>query len=64
MRKITYKTSGVDMRKADDFLNGIKGFLSSSSLSKIAAFGCPFDLKPFLGRYKYNDYSLLKVVLI
>lgn len=50
--KYTYKTAGVDISKADEFVGGIKNFLSSSPLSKIAAFGCPFDLSPFTKKYK------------
>ncbi|MCK9614866.1 MAG: phosphoribosylformylglycinamidine cyclo-ligase [Candidatus Omnitrophica bacterium] len=52
MKQNTYKTSGVDIAKADAFVDGIKNFLSSSPLSKIAAFGCPFDLSPYLKKYK------------
>lgn len=52
MRKITYKNSGVDIKKADDFVKGIKSFLFSGNLNKVAAFGCPFDLAPFLKKYK------------
>ncbi|MDP2924333.1 MAG: phosphoribosylformylglycinamidine cyclo-ligase [Candidatus Omnitrophota bacterium] len=50
--KLTYKNSGVDIKKADDFVKGIKGFLCADSLSKVAAFGCPFDLGPFIKKYK------------
>lgn len=50
--KYTYKTAGVDISKADEFVDGIKSFLSSSPLSKVAAFGCPFDLSPFIKKYK------------
>ncbi|MEI8349759.1 MAG: phosphoribosylformylglycinamidine cyclo-ligase [Candidatus Omnitrophota bacterium] len=49
---MTYKKSGVDIKKADDFVKGIKSFLYTDALSKIAAFGCPFDLGPFLKDYK------------
>lgn len=52
MKQNTYKTAGVDIAKADEFVGGIKNFLSSSPLSKIAAFGCPFDLSPFIKKYK------------
>lgn len=52
MKQNTYKTAGVDIAKADEFVDGIKNFLSSSALSKIAAFGCPFDLSPFTKKYK------------
>lgn len=53
MKKITYKNSGVDIKKADVFVDGIKNFLSFSSLSQVAAFGCPFDLAPYLKKYKH-----------
>ncbi|MDD4182959.1 MAG: phosphoribosylformylglycinamidine cyclo-ligase [Candidatus Omnitrophica bacterium] len=52
MKHNTYKLAGVDIAKADSFVSGIKNFLSSSPLSKIAAFGCPFDLSPFVKKYK------------
>ncbi|MBU2103182.1 MAG: phosphoribosylformylglycinamidine cyclo-ligase [Candidatus Omnitrophota bacterium] len=52
MARLTYKDSGVDVRKADHFVRGINGFLTSSALSEIAAFGCPFDLGPALKKYK------------
>jgi phosphoribosylformylglycinamidine cyclo-ligase len=51
MKKISYKDSGVDIKKADDFVKGIK-FLYSGKLSKVAAFGCPFDLTPLIKKYK------------
>jgi phosphoribosylformylglycinamidine cyclo-ligase len=50
--KLTYKNSGVDIKKADDFVKGIKGFLCADNLSKVAAFGCPFGLGPFIKKYK------------
>jgi phosphoribosylformylglycinamidine cyclo-ligase len=53
MKRIDYKNCGVDIKKAEYFVKGIKGFLSSDSLSKVAAFGCPFDLKPFIKKYKH-----------
>jgi len=52
MKHSTYKTAGVDIAKADEFVAKIGGFLSSSPLSKIAAFGCPFDLSSFIKKYK------------
>lgn len=52
MKKITYKNAGVDIAKADIFVKGIKNFLSISALSQVAAFGCPFDLTPFIKKYK------------
>lgn len=52
MKKITYKNAGVDIAKADVFVKGIKTFLSFSALSQVAAFGCPFDLSPYLKKYK------------
>jgi phosphoribosylformylglycinamidine cyclo-ligase len=52
MKQYIYKSAGVDIAKADAFVDGIKDFLSPSILSKIAAFGCPFDLTPFKKKYK------------
>ncbi|UCD14995.1 MAG: phosphoribosylformylglycinamidine cyclo-ligase [Candidatus Omnitrophota bacterium] len=48
MGKLSYKKSGVDIEKADKFVEGIKGFISSSKMSKISAFGSLFSIKPFL----------------
>ncbi|MFA5271026.1 MAG: phosphoribosylformylglycinamidine cyclo-ligase [Candidatus Omnitrophota bacterium] len=52
MKEITYKNAGVDIDKADIFVKGIKNFISISALSQVAAFGCPFDLEPFIKKYK------------
>jgi phosphoribosylformylglycinamidine cyclo-ligase len=52
MAKLTYKDSGVDIAKADVFVKSIKGFMSLGALSKIAAFGCPFDLTLFAKKCK------------
>ncbi len=53
MKKLSYKNSGVDITKADNFVDGIKNFLSLSKLSQVAAFGCPFDLGQSLKKYKH-----------
>ncbi|MDD5583965.1 MAG: phosphoribosylformylglycinamidine cyclo-ligase [Candidatus Omnitrophica bacterium] len=52
MAKLTYKDSGVDIGKADVFVKSIKGLVAADALSKVAAFGCPFDLTSFAKKYK------------
>ena len=51
MKKITYRSSGVDIKKAISFTKNINDFIYNSRLSKISAFGCPFDLKDILKNY-------------
>jgi len=48
MKKLTYKTSGVDIAKADAFVAAIKGMVGSNIKSSARAFGAPFSLSPFL----------------
>lgn len=48
MSKITYKKSGVNIKKADEFVKGMKGIFRSSKINKAAAFGSLFNLKPLL----------------
>ena len=52
MKKVTYKKSGVDIKKADEFVNGIKKFVAKGPLSIPAAFGTPFQIAPVLKKYK------------
>ncbi len=52
MSKITYKKSGVDIKKADQFVKGIKNIFSQSKINKTSAFGSLFNLKPLLRNYK------------
>jgi len=52
-KKLTYAESGVDIKKADQFVDGIKGMLAKSVLAKVAAFGCPFDLGALSKKYKH-----------
>ncbi|MDD5195210.1 MAG: phosphoribosylformylglycinamidine cyclo-ligase [Candidatus Omnitrophica bacterium] len=51
MKKLTYKNAGVDIAKADGFVKAINCFLSKDKLSKVSAFGCPFDLSPYFKKY-------------
>lgn len=51
-KKITYKTAGVDIAKADEFVKKIKNFCGEGKINKVAAFGSLFDLKPFAGKCK------------
>ncbi|MFH1503765.1 MAG: phosphoribosylformylglycinamidine cyclo-ligase [Candidatus Omnitrophota bacterium] len=48
MRKVTYKNSGVDIKKAEDFIKKIK----VNNLSKVEAFGSLFNLQTILKKYK------------
>ena len=52
MKKITYKKSGVDIKKADKFVKGMSAIFSKSKINKMAAFGSLFDLKPIIKKYK------------
>ena len=45
MKKITYKSAGVDIKKAEQFVRAIKGMVSKSALAGVSAFGCAFDLQ-------------------
>jgi len=49
---LTYKQSGVDIKAADRFVDGIKNFVSKDPLSKVAAFGSLFALGPYLKNCK------------
>jgi phosphoribosylformylglycinamidine cyclo-ligase len=48
MKKITYKSSGVDIKKADEFIGAIKGLVKSTKqpgvMDKAKAFGSLFEL--------------------
>ena len=52
MKQLTYRQSGVNIKKADAFVGNIKNFVSKSSLSKISAFGSLFDLSGYNRCYK------------
>lgn len=52
MKKITYKKSGVNINKADEFVKGVKNIFTQSKINKAAAFGSLFDLQPFTKKYK------------
>ncbi|MBU1367724.1 MAG: phosphoribosylformylglycinamidine cyclo-ligase [Candidatus Omnitrophica bacterium] len=52
MPKITYKQAGVDIKGADEFVKGIKQFVSKGRSNAPSAFGSLFDLKPLLKKYK------------
>jgi phosphoribosylformylglycinamidine cyclo-ligase len=52
MGSATYKKSGVDISKADEFVKGIKGFVFSNKASKIGAFGSLFNMSGYLKKYK------------
>lgn len=49
---LTYKQSGVDIKAADKFVHGIKGFVSKDPMTKVAAFGSLFALAPYLKNCK------------
>ncbi|MCK4912575.1 MAG: phosphoribosylformylglycinamidine cyclo-ligase [Candidatus Omnitrophica bacterium] len=48
MSRVTYKKSGVDIKKADQFVKGMKNIFSQTKLNKAAAFGSLFNFKPLL----------------
>lgn len=52
MVKITYKKSGVDIRKADQFVRGMKKIFAKTKINKTSAFGSLFNLKGQLENYK------------
>lgn len=52
MSRMTYKKSGVDIKKADYFVKGIKNIFSQGKINKTSAFGSLFNLKPLLKKYK------------
>ncbi len=52
MGKITYKKSGVDIKKGDDFAKGIKSIFGQNKIDNLAAFGSLFELKDLLKKYK------------
>lgn len=49
---INYKKAGVNIAGADAFVKSIKGFVSSSKLGNISAFGSLFEIAPLLKTYK------------
>lgn len=49
---LTYKDSGVDIKKADDFIKRIKPFVFSEKGSRVSAFGSLFNLGAILKKYK------------
>jgi len=51
VKRTTYKKSGVDIKKADEFIADIKGFVSKSAFGP-AAFGSLFEIAPLLKEYK------------
>jgi len=51
-KRVTYKTAGVNIAKAEEFVKGIKGCCSKSKLNSFSAFGSLFDLKPFSAKCK------------
>lgn len=48
MTKITYKRSGVDIKKADQFIRGLNRLLPRDKINKTSAFGSLFNLKSAL----------------
>ena len=52
MRKITYKNSGVDIKKGDEFVRGIQSIFAHKKANDVAAFGSMFNLKDILKKYK------------
>ena len=52
MAKISYKTAGVDVRKADKFVKAIKGFCKTGGKSPVSAFGSIYDFASELKKLK------------
>ena len=48
MKKITYKSSGVNINKGEAFIKGIKSIFPKSKKSPISAFGSFFNLTKLL----------------
>ncbi|MBU1122388.1 MAG: phosphoribosylformylglycinamidine cyclo-ligase [Candidatus Omnitrophica bacterium] len=53
MKNVSYKKSGVNIKAADTFVKGIKGFVASDPLNKVAAFGALFNISRILKNYKH-----------
>ena len=51
-KKLTYKSSGVNIKKADDFVKAIKSSVPKRGGSGVSAFGSLFDLSVFKKSYK------------
>ncbi|MCF7873794.1 MAG: phosphoribosylformylglycinamidine cyclo-ligase [Candidatus Omnitrophica bacterium] len=52
MGRIDYKKAGVDIKKADQFVEGISSFVSSKKINRTSAFGSLFDFKNIAKKYK------------
>lgn len=52
MGESSYQKSGVDIKAGDDFVAGIKEWVSSDKLAKVAAFGALFNISRILRKYK------------
>ncbi|MFO8053417.1 MAG: phosphoribosylformylglycinamidine cyclo-ligase [Candidatus Omnitrophota bacterium] len=52
MGRIDYKKAGVDIKKADQFVEGISSFVSSQKINGVSAFGSLFDFKAIAKKYK------------
>jgi len=52
VKKITYKKSGVDIKKADEFVKEMKAIFAQGKINKMFAFGSLFDFKPLISKYK------------
>ncbi len=50
--KVTYRRAGVDVKKAEEFVKGIRSLLRSKR-GDTQAFGCLFDLKEILKKYRH-----------
>ena len=52
LKGVTYRKSGVNIAKADEFVKGMKGIFGQSKSDKVSAFGSLFNFKPFVKKYK------------
>lgn len=51
-KNLTYKKSGVDISKADEFVSNIKKFVTVDKLARVGAFGSLFDFSCQMKNYK------------
>ena len=55
MKKITYKESGVDIKKADEFVKGMKTIFAQGKINKMSAFGSLYKIPVFVDKAFKGD---------
>lgn len=53
MAEISYKTAGVDVRKAESFVKAIKGFCNAEGKNRVSAFGSIYDFSAEMKKLKH-----------